>query len=236
MLQEVSMSETGRSDVRSWDSVEEPYPARTKQRGYREESRYGFGGEKTYVEQVRRNYRKGAEIVKQQVEDIPILPVLTAAAIGFAAGWFSRGSLNGSRSTAWRRSAPRRRNIGERSSKPLIESDRVEGTAVYDLDGQQIGTIRRLMIEKVGGRVIYALMEFGGFIGIGTDEYAIPWRKLEYDTALEGYKTDITAEQLKNAPAFSRDRNYDWSDEQSERDLHDYYRVTYYWIAPDWIG
>jgi hypothetical protein len=88
------------------------------------------------------------------------------------------------------------------------------------------------MIEKIGDRVVYAIMELGGFLGMGTDEYPIPWSKLEYDTALQGYKTDVTQEQLKNAPEFSRGRNHDWSDQQSERDLHDYYEVAYYWVMP----
>jgi hypothetical protein len=228
----MSESSLSTDDVQPWAEAEDPYLSRSQRRGKRGEDSYGFGGEDTYSEQVRHYYRKGAEVVKQQVEETPVLPLLIAAAIAFAAGWISRGSLDGSRGRAISRSAHGRRHIGARSGKPLIESDRVEGTAVYDLKRQQIGTIRRLMIEKVGGRVVYAIMEFGGLLGIGTDEYAIPWTKLEYDTTLEGYRTDITQEQLKNAPEFSRNQNYDWSDQQSQRDLHDYYEVTYYWVTP----
>jgi hypothetical protein len=168
--------------------------------------------------------------VKRQVEATPVLALLTGAAIAFAAGWITRGSLDGNRDRLTGRSALPA-GIQARSGKPLIESDRVEGTAVYDLNGQQIGTIKRLMIGKLSGQVFYAIMEFGGLLGIGTDEYAIPWSKLEYDTRLEGYKIEITQDQLKNAPEFSRNPNYDWSDQQSERDLHDYYEVTYYWLT-----
>jgi sporulation protein YlmC with PRC-barrel domain len=64
----------------------------------------------------------------------------------------------------------------EMTGKPLIESDRVEGTTVYDPRGNDIGSIKRLMIDKLSGRVAYAVMSFGGFLGIGKDEYAIPWR------------------------------------------------------------
>lgn len=60
---------------------------------------------------------------------------------------------------------------------------------MYDLNGQQIGTITRLIIGKVSGRVFYAIMKFGGLLGIGADEYAIPWNKLEYDTEVEGYRS-----------------------------------------------
>jgi len=117
------------------------------------------------------------------------------------------------------------------TGKPLIESDRVEGTSVYDPRGNDIGSIKRLMIDKLSGRVAYAVMSFGGFLGIGEDEYAIPWSKLIYDTSLGGYRTDITEDQLKGAPAFSHDREYDWSDRKREQELHDYYRTQYYWGA-----
>jgi hypothetical protein len=113
--------------------------------------------------------------------------------------------------------------------KPLIESDRVEGTTVYDQRGNDIGSIKRLMIEKLGGRVVYAIMSFGGFMGIGEEEHAIPWNKLTYDTNLGGYRTDITEQQIRSAPAFSRDRNYDWADRNRERELHDYWGSRYYW-------
>ncbi len=71
------------------------------------------------------------------------------------------------------------------SAKPLIESDRVEGTTVYGAGGERIGTIKRLMIEKISGRVAYAVVEFG-FWEIGEDDHTIPWSKLEYDTSLGG--------------------------------------------------
>lgn len=115
------------------------------------------------------------------------------------------------------------------TGKPLIESDRVEGTTVYDPQGNNIGSIKRLMIEKISGRVAYAVMSFGGFLGIGSEEHAIPWSKLTYDTRLGGYRTDITENQLRSAPAFSRQQDWDWSDRNRERELHDHYRAPYYW-------
>ena len=118
---------------------------------------------------------------------------------------------------------------GVMTGKPLIESDRVEGTTVYGTDGNNIGSIKRLMIEKVSGRVAYAVMSFGGFLGLGEDEHAIPWGKLTYDTRLGGYRTDITEAQLRGAPSFARDRNYDWTERSRERELHDYWRSRYYW-------
>jgi sporulation protein YlmC with PRC-barrel domain len=114
------------------------------------------------------------------------------------------------------------------SSKPVIESDRVEGTAVYDPNGKHIGTIKRLMIEKVSGRVTYAVMTFGGFLGIGSHEHTIPWNKLDYDTRLGGYRTDITEEQLRGAPTVFGEGEV-WPDRTREREVHDYWRIPPYW-------
>jgi hypothetical protein len=91
----------------------------------------------------------------------------------------------------------------------LISSEDVDGTNVYDVNGGKIGEIDHLMIDKLFGRVTYAVMSFGGFMGIGHSHYPIPWAALKYDTQLNGYVTGITAQQLKDAPAFSDDS---WSD------------------------
>ncbi len=116
------------------------------------------------------------------------------------------------------------------SPKPLIESDRVEGTVVYDARGERIGKIKRLMIEKVSGRVAYAVIAFHGDLDIGADGHTIPWGKLKYDTRIGGYRTDITEMELRQAPGFSPDQ-HDWSDRDREEQLHDYYRIPPYWRA-----
>jgi hypothetical protein len=118
---------------------------------------------------------------------------------------------------------------GVMTGKPSIESDRVEGTSVYDPQGNDIGGIKRLLIEKTSGRVAYSVMSFGGFLGMGEEEHAVPWSKLTYDTNLGGYRTEITEQQLRGAPTFTRDSDWDWSDRSRERQLHDYYRAPYYW-------
>lgn len=115
------------------------------------------------------------------------------------------------------------------SGNPLIESDRVEGTEVYGADAQHIGSIKRLMIDKKSGQVAYAVLGFGGFLGLGEDTYTIPWGKLAYDTALGGYKTDLTEEQVKSAPDFYRRDEYGWQERDKERELHSYYGVSPYW-------
>jgi hypothetical protein len=88
------------------------------------------------------------------------------------------------------------------TGKPLIESDRVEGTTVYDMQGNNLGSIKRLMIDKITGQVAYAVMSFGGFLGMGAEEHPVPWRKLTYDTQLGGYRTDNTEQELRARPAF----------------------------------
>jgi hypothetical protein len=108
-------------------------------------------------------------------------------------------------------------------AKSVIESDRVEGTAVFDLQGHRIGTIKRLLIEKVGGRVIYVDVTFGGFLGVGVHHRTIPWEKLTYDTGLNGYRTDITEEQVRGAPAFYGDDEV-WPDRKREQEMWDYWR------------
>src|SRR6202011_5486266 len=80
---------------------------------------------------------------------------------------------------------------------PLIESDRVEGTTVYDPSGNNIGSIKRLMIGKISGRVAYAVMSFGGFLGMGTEEHAVPWNKLTHDTSLGGYPTVAVRNEIQ---------------------------------------
>ena len=114
------------------------------------------------------------------------------------------------------------------SPRPLIESDRVEGTSVYGADNKHIGSIDRLMIEKVSGQVVYAVVSFGGFLGLGEESFTVPWGKLTYDTDLGGYKTDVSPDQLRGAPSLGRD-DANWSDRERERDLHSYYGVSPYW-------
>jgi hypothetical protein len=93
----------------------------------------------------------------------------------------------------------------ERETASLIGSDRVEGRAVYGVDEQRIGTIQRVMIDKISGKVAYAVTSFGGFLGIGEDYYPLPWPSLKYDTRLSGYRTGITIDRLQGAPKYRRD-------------------------------
>ncbi|WP_034990804.1 PRC-barrel domain-containing protein [Beijerinckia mobilis] len=107
----------------------------------------------------------------------------------------------------------------------LIASDRVEGTDVRNANGDRIGEIARLMINKRTGQVAYAVMSFGGFLGIGEDFYPIPWQKLTYNPELDAYEiNDLDVTKLENAPRIAREGDYDWS-RMEGRGIDDYYGV-----------
>lgn len=114
-------------------------------------------------------------------------------------------------------------------SHTFIGSDRVEGTPVYRSNGNKIGRIERLMIEKVSGKVAYAVMSFGGFIGIGEQHYPLPWSLLKYNTKLDGYEVELDEKALKDAPKYDKDQNWDWGDHTQHQKLHAYYGATPIW-------
>ncbi|WP_421950223.1 PRC-barrel domain-containing protein [Pelagibacterium sp.] len=124
----------------------------------------------------------------------------------------------------------RARDLDRRESGNLIGSDKVEGTAVYSLANDKIGTIERVMIDKLSGKVGYAVLSFGGFLGIGDDHYPIPWAKLTYDEAIGGYRTDISKADLDTAPRYGSDDDFEWDDRQRAMDIYTYYGVPPYWI------
>jgi sporulation protein YlmC with PRC-barrel domain len=119
--------------------------------------------------------------------------------------------------------------LNRNETHDLISSEKVEGTAVYNRNGDKLGSISHFMVGKRDGRVSYAVMSFGGFMGLGTDEYTLPWEKLEYDTGKGGYVVDVSKEQLDQAPRYDSDNN-DY-DRNYYDDVSGYYGVpTRNWI------
>ena len=116
-----------------------------------------------------------------------------------------------------------------RETHDLIASDKVEGTKVFDLSGEHIGTIERFLVEKRSGKVSYAVLSFGGFLGMGEEHYPLPWSKLNYDEALGGYRVDISRDQLEGAPRYDNDDDNFWTADNGRR-IYDYYGVAPYWI------
>jgi hypothetical protein len=117
------------------------------------------------------------------------------------------------------------RAMETRETGSLIGSDKVEGTNVYRSDGQKVGSIERVMIDKRSGKVAYAVMSFGGFLGIGEDYYPLPWSLLTYNERLGGYEVNITEQQLKAAPKYGAHETWDWSDSKRRKSVSDYYGV-----------
>jgi hypothetical protein len=102
----------------------------------------------------------------------------------------------------------------------LIAGGKVAGTSVYDLHGENVGSIEDVMLDKGTGRVAYAVMSFGGFLGIGSKHYPLPWEMLKYDTQLEGYVVKLDRDRLEKAPTI-------------EEGWHDRRRaVDEYWATP----
>jgi sporulation protein YlmC with PRC-barrel domain len=116
--------------------------------------------------------------------------------------------------------------LGELDSKHhLIASDRVEGTAVLDRNGVKIGTIERVMIDKLSGQVAYAVMSFGGLLGIGEKYHPIPWEVLNYNEEEGAYIVDLDRERLEKAPMYGRGEE-PWSERGYGERVRTYYLVT----------
>ena len=120
-------------------------------------------------------------------------------------------------------------DVAKDETSSLISSDKVEGTAVYDRKGEKLGSIHTVMIDKVSGKVAYAVMSFGGFLGIGDRYHPLPWNTLKYDTSRGGYAVDVDPTRLKEAPSYSRNEAPNWSDQSWGRQVHDYYGTRPYW-------
>ena len=108
----------------------------------------------------------------------------------------------------------------------LISSDKVEGTKVYNPQNEKLGTIANVMIDKKSGKSEYAVMEFGGLFGLGSDHYPIPWDMLTYDVEQGGYVVDIPKEKLTGAPRYARDETPDYTDDYG-RSVFGYYGLRY---------
>ena len=118
--------------------------------------------------------------------------------------------------------------IESRETVSLIGSDKVEGTAVYGADQKKIGKLERVMIDKFSGKVAYAVLSFGGFMGMGEDYYPVPWTTLKYDENLGGYLVNVTRDQLDKAPKYSKSTSWNWNRDNDKR-VYDYYRAAPYW-------
>lgn len=110
----------------------------------------------------------------------------------------------------------------------LIAASKVNGTNVYNRQGESLGSIYDVMIDKRSGQVAYAVMSFGGFLGIGDSYHPLPWSVLSYDTSQGGYVVDLDRDRLQGAPTYtSRDASR-WTEPGYTRSIDDYYGVAPY--------
>jgi sporulation protein YlmC with PRC-barrel domain len=109
------------------------------------------------------------------------------------------------------------------TASTIIAADQVEGTSVYNVAGDKLGTVDDIMIDKMSGKVCYAIMSFGGFLGIGESYHPLPWQKLTYDTDKGGFVVDLSKQQLEGAPYHDR-RDHAWTPDYG-RKVNDYYGI-----------
>ncbi|HEX2552712.1 MAG TPA: PRC-barrel domain-containing protein [Microvirga sp.] len=107
-------------------------------------------------------------------------------------------------------------------TRRLIASNKVEGTAVFNAAGEHLGSVYNFMVDKFTGQVAYAVMSFGGFLGIGESYHPLPWKALTYDTRLGGYVVDLDRDRLEGAPRYGAEDD-PFADPDFGRRLDDYY-------------
>ena len=121
------------------------------------------------------------------------------------------------------------RSVATEETHSLISADKVEGTPVYNPQGEKLGTVHSIMIDKLSGKVAYAVMSFGGFMGIGDRYHPLPWSVLTYDTQKGGYTVDLDRGTLEKAPTYAGGETPDWGDRTWGEQLHQHYGARPYW-------
>ena len=104
---------------------------------------------------------------------------------------------------------PPRSEVATDETRNLISADKVIGTNVYNRREEHLGSVYGLMLNKFNGQVAYAIMSFGGFLGMGESYHPLPWRMMTYDTRLGGYIVDLDRRQLENAPRYTSEPDWD---------------------------
>jgi len=150
------------------------------------------------------------------------------SARGPRSGW---GGLIGDESSDGRGRSDRERGFGPDDDRPgiprdeterLIASNKVEGTPVYDRNGDRMGSVHNFMVDKFRGRVVYAVLKCSsGFLGLDDRYYPLEWDQLTFDTNLGGYRVDMVEDDLHRFGSW--DRNERWSERspRSERSRFD---------------
>src|SRR3984885_9592376 len=107
----------------------------------------------------------------------------------------------------------------------LIAASKVNGTTVYNNAGEKLGSVYDVMIDKRSGKADYAIMSFGGFLGIGDSYHPLPWQTLTYDEGQGGYVVNIDRSRLEGAPSYTSTHPDRWADHNYGRQVNGYYGV-----------
>jgi hypothetical protein len=109
------------------------------------------------------------------------------------------------------------------TSGRLIAASKVNGTTVYNVAGEKLGSVYDVMIDKRSGKAEYAIMSFGGFLGIGDSYHPLPWHILTYDEGQGGYMVNLDRSRLEGAPSYRESDTSTWNDPAYGRRIDDYY-------------
>jgi hypothetical protein len=118
---------------------------------------------------------------------------------------------------------PRSGDVATDETGALISAGKVTGTNVYNRQGEKLGSVYDVMLNKATGQVAYAIMSFGGFLGMGESYHPLPWRALAYDTRQDGYVVDIDRRRLEGAPNYTASDAPNWSDRAYGQSVDRYY-------------
>jgi sporulation protein YlmC with PRC-barrel domain len=102
-------------------------------------------------------------------------------------------------------------SINKSETTSQIAASKVNGTSVYNPQGESLGTIHDVMLNKRSGQVNYAVLSFGGFLSLGEKYHPVPWKKLTYHEQYGGYVIDLDKRQLEGAPAYASSETPDWA-------------------------
>ena len=107
----------------------------------------------------------------------------------------------------------------------LMGADTLIGDDVYNQAGEDLGDIKEIMIDTTNGTVSYAVLSFGGVLGIGEKLFAVPWKALKLDPENKRFVLNVDKERLKDAPGFDKDRWPDMADESWVNKINSYYGI-----------
>ncbi len=110
----------------------------------------------------------------------------------------------------------------------LMGADTLLGNDVYNLKDEDLGDIKEFMLDMRTGRVSYAVLSFGGFLGMGEKLFAVPWSALTLDTVNKRFTLDVEKDRLETAPGFNPDSWPNMADTTWEKTIHDYYGTQPY--------